>query len=343
MEQITFEDRDSWSEELLALHRRIGHYFTRSEPRQRSLNYIQGLLSPGERKNGWQVAEHVGEATPDGMQRLLNAADWDADGVCDELARYVVERLGTDETVLVVDETGFLKKGNHSAGVKRHYSGTAGGVANGQVGVFLAYTSTKGTAFIDRELFLPEDWLQNRARCGRAGLPEDRHFLSKPQLASVMLQRAFAAGVEAAWVTAASLYSSSKLRRMLELRQQAYVLGVTSRFLLRFEGLPQVKVKALFAELPATSWQRLSAGRGSRGERLFDWAWLTLKNLGKDSASTPSQAATSKETRFDKWVLARRHSDSGNLDYYIVFAPANTSLTQVVTGAGKRWTLSNGL
>ena len=185
MEQLRFEDVEVWSEELLALHRRIGHHFARSEPRRRSLGYMKGLLSPVERKNGWQLAEYVGELTPDGMQRLLNAADWDVDGVRDELTNYVVEQLGSDEVVLVVDETGFLKKGAHSVGVKRQYSGTVGGVDNCQVGVFLAYTTAKGTAFIDRGLFLPEDWIQDRKRCRRAGIPEDRHFLSKPQLASV--------------------------------------------------------------------------------------------------------------------------------------------------------------
>lgn len=345
MEEMTFEDIEGWSEELLKLHKRIGHHFARSEPRQRSLRYLQGLLSPVERKNGWQLAERVGEATPDGMQRLLNAADWNVDGVRDELASYVVEQLGTEEAVLVVDETGFLKKGNHSAGVKRQYSGTAGGVDNCQVGVFLAYSTTKGTAFIDRELFLPEDWTQDRKRCERVGIPGERPFLSKPQLALIMLQRAFAAGVEAAWVTADSLYSSSRLRRTLEQRQQAFVLGITSRFLLRFmqeEGLRQAKVRELFSELSSTSWQRLSAGRGSKGERLFDWAWLNLKALGESQATVPIQVNTAERTGFDKWVLARRHSDSGNLDYYIVFAPANTSLTQVVQLAGKRWTIETG-
>ena len=345
MTKTTLKDIETWSEELLNLHQRIGHYFARGEPRQRSLSYIQGLLSPVNRKNGWQLEEQAGEATPDGMQRLLNAADWDADGVRDELASYVVERLSADEAVLVVDETGFLKKGNYSAGVKRQYSGTAGGVDNCQVGIFLAYTTAKGTAFIDRELFLPEDWTNDHKRCHAAGIPKDRLFLSKPQLALVMLQRAFATGVEASWITADSLYSSSKLRRNLEQRQQAYVLGVTSRFLLRFmqeEGICQAKVKELFAELPTSSWQRISAGRGSKGERLFDWAWLNLKDLGKDSASTPSQAATSRKTRFDKWVLARRHIHTGNLDYHIVFAPASTTLTQVVQIAGKRWTIETG-
>ena len=345
MTKTTLEDVEVWSEELLALHRRIGHHFGRSEPRRRSLGYMKGLLSPIERKNGWQLSEQAREATPDGMQRLLNAADWDEDGVRDELASYVVEELGSDAAVLVIDETGFLKKGTHSVGVKRQYSGTAGGVDNCQVGVFLAYTSVKGTAFIDRELFLPEDWTQDRERCRRVGIPEDRHFLSKPELALVMLKRAFTAGLEAAWITADSLYSSSKLRRFLEKREQAFVLAITSSFLLRFmqeEGLRQAKVKELFAELPASSWQRRSAGRGSKGERLFDWAWLNLKDLAKDSAFRPSQAATSEETSFDKWVLARRHMDTGKLDYYIVFAPANTTLSQVVTVAGKRWTIETG-
>jgi len=345
MEKTTVKDVDGWTEELLALHGRIGHHFARSEPRKRSLSYIKGLLSPVERKNGWQLAEQASEVTPDGMQRLLNAAEWDADGVRDELASYVVEQLGTDEAVFVVDETGFLKKGTHSVGVKRQYSGTAGGVDNCQVGVFLAYTTAKGTAFIDRELFLPEDWMNDQERCRAAGIPKDRSFLSKPHLALVMLKKAFAAGIEAAWVTADSLYSSSKLRRVLEQRQQAFVLGITSRFLLRFmqeEGLRQAKVKELFDDLSSASWQRLSAGQGTKGERLFDWAWLNLQDLGNDSASIPSQGATNEKTRFDKWVLARRHINTGNIDYYIVFAPASTTLSQVIKIAGKRWTIETG-
>ena len=334
---------EDWTAELQALHKRVTPCFKRAEPRERALRYVQGLLSAVKRKNGWQLAEQAGEATPDGMQRLLNGSQWDAEGVRDELRRYVVEELGSKEAVLVVDETSFLKKGKYSAGVKRQYCGTVGRIENCQVGVFLAYSTTLGTAFIDRELFLPEEWVADATRREAAGVPEERAFLTKPQLAAQMLERALEAGVEAAWVAGDCLYSSSKLRRMLESRQQAYVLAVSSALMLRFfeeEGLRQARVKELFAELPAHTWQRLSAGQGSKGERLFDWAWLRLRDLGRRA---PDARSPFQDTGFDKWLLARRNiSDENELDYYLVFAPEATSLEQAVQVAGARWTIETG-
>lgn len=334
---------EDWAGELQALHTRIAPFFKRAEPRQRALSYLQGLLSSVARKNGWQLAEQAGEATPDGMQRLLNGAQWDAEGIRDELRGYAVEQLGSKEAVLVVDETSFIKKGEHSVGVKRQYCGTVGRIENCQVGVFLAYATSLGTVFIDRELFLPEEWVADPTRRRAAGIPEERVFLTKPQLASQMLERALDAGVQAAWVAGDCLYSSSKLRRMLESRQQAYVLAVSSSFLLRFfeeEGLRQAKVIELFAELPTHAWQCLSAGQGSKGERLFDWAWLRLWDLGD---RLPESKRPYEDYGFDKWLLARRNlNDVNELDYYLVFAPEAALLEQAVKVAGARWTIETG-
>ena len=337
------EQMQGWAGELQALHTRLTPYFRRAEPRRRVLSYMQGLLSPVERKNGWQLAEQAGEATPDGMQRLLQGACWDTEGVRDELRRYALEQLGSEAAVLVVDETSFIKKGKHSVGVKRQYCGTVGRIENCQVGVFLAYATERGTAFIDRELFLPEEWAADPVRRETTGVPDEIAFLSKPGLASQLLERTLDAGIKAAWVAGDCLYSSSKLRRVLEQRQQAYVVGISSAFMLRFfeeEGLRQAKVRELFGELPASAWQQLSAGQGNKGERLFDWAWIRLWNLGQHA---PDVRSSLQEMGFDKWLLARRNlNDVDELDYYLVFAPEHVSLEQVVQVAGTRWTIETG-
>lgn len=299
------------------------------------------MLSAVERKNGWQLAEQAGETTPHGTQRLLSAARWNADLVRDDMRSYVLENLGLENGVLVVDETGFVKKGERSVGVKRQYSGTAGRIENCQVGVFLAYASKKGTAFIDRELFLPEEWAQDQQRRKEAGVPRERKFLSKPQLAQQMLKRAFKAGVRPAWVVADTVYSSWKVRMFLEEQRQPYVLAVPSNFMLRFvgeDGLQQPRIAKLFAALKPKAWQRLSAGSGSKGERLYDWAWLSLREL---STSHPALAPLI-EPGFDRWFLARRSLDDKDMAYYLVFAPERTTLAEVVGVAGSRWVIETG-
>src|SRR4029079_6099851 len=167
---------DAWGE----LHARIGRRFARVEARERGERFLAGLLERVERKNGWQLAEAIGEAGPRGVQRLLSAATWDTDGVRDDLRAYVVDHLGDEATgVLIVDETGFLKKGRKSCGVARQYSGTAGATENCQVGVFLACASTEGTAFIARARYLPQEWTDDRARRTEAGIPEATNFAPK--------------------------------------------------------------------------------------------------------------------------------------------------------------------
>jgi SRSO17 transposase len=219
---------EDWAGEIYTLKGRIRDCFKRVEVRERAISYIQGLLSTVERKNGWQLAEQMGESTPDGTQRLLNGSVWDVEGVRQALVQWVVEELGSETGVLVIDETGFLKKGRHSAGVKRQYSGTAGRIENCQIGVFLAYASGEHYTLLDRELYLPEEWAKDPQRRQQAGIPDTVTFATKPVLARQMLERAFTAGVPARWVTADSIYGSDgKLRRFLEACGQAYVLAVS--------------------------------------------------------------------------------------------------------------------
>jgi SRSO17 transposase len=309
--------------------RRLAPYFARSESRQRVMAYLRGLLSEAERKNSWQVAEVCGEPTPYGFQYLLSRADWDAEAVRDELRHYVMQHLGDPNGVLVLDETGFLKKGQHSAGVARQYSGTAGKVENGQIGVFLRYASPLGHTLLDRELYLPKAWAEDGERCRQAGIPTDRAFATKPQLARQMLARAFAAGVPAQWVTADSVYGDDRrLRLWLEGRPQPYVLAVSSKEYV-WLGSQQRHVKTLLARLPPEGWTRLSAGDGTKGPRWYDWRWLPL---------IAPQAAG-----WGRWLLVRRSlSTPTELTAYVVFAPQATTLEAVVPVAGSRWTVESG-
>ena len=229
---------DARSPALDEVQTRIGPRFRRAEVRQRSRRFLEGLLASVERKNGWQLAEELGERGPRGVQRLLSEADWDEQAVRDEMRAYVLDHLGEEDGLLVVDETGFLKKGKKSAGVARQYSGTAGRRENCQVGVLLLYASTRGAAFIDRELSLPEEWTADRVRCREAGIADSVGLATKGELAHRMLKRAFAAGVKAAWVVGDSVYGSDEVRRWLEGQQQSYVLAVPETHPLWIEGRP---------------------------------------------------------------------------------------------------------
>ena len=287
---------------------------------------MRGLMSALPRKNGWQVAEQAGEKTPDGMQRLLNAAAWDVEGVRDELRDYVIEGLGTPEGILVVDETGFLKKGRHSVGVKRQYSGTAGRIENCQIGVFLGYASQKGRALIDRELYVPQEWVADQNRRREARVPESVAFQTKPELAQRMLERAFGSGVPAAWVTGDSVYGGDRrLRRWLEEQQRWFVLGIGKDEAL-WRGYEQKRADEWAAHLTAEDWQPLSCGAGAKGPRLYDWALLPLPRWGQDAGVLHA-------------LLVRRNLQDGELAYFVVFAPAGTSLQTLVWVAGQRWTI----
>jgi SRSO17 transposase len=325
----SIEELRSWADRLEEVQERLAPYFERAEPRQRAMAYLRGLLSITERKNGWQLAELAGEATPDGMQRLLNSAHWDADQVRDDLQQYILTYLDDPEAVLVVDETGFLKKGKKSAGVAAQYTGTAGKIANSQIGVFLAYANRYGAVLLDRELYLHADWEKDSERCQEAGVPQERRkTIPKPTLAKQMLARAFAHGVKAAWVTGDTVYGGDyKLRSWLEERLQPYVLAVPKNQRI---GLTQ-RADEVVASWEASAWQRLSAGEGSQGPRFYDWAWQSL-----DFRWT--------EPGWKQWLLARRSlSDPTEIAYYFVFAPESVSLQQVVRAAGSRWQVEEAI
>jgi len=323
---VALETVREWTLWLTEVERRIGAQFARREARWHAGAYLRGLLSPVERKNGWQIAEINGETTPYGVQHLLGRAQWDADALRDDLRPYVVEHLGASQAVLVVDETGFLKKGQHSAGVARQYSGTAGRVENCQIGVFLTYAGPQGHVMLDRELYLPKEWTNDEARCKGAGMPAERLFATKPQLAQQMLQRAFDAGVPAAWVAGDSVYGDNRsLRLWLEEHGHAYVLAVSGKEYVGRAGR-QWQVKTLLAMLEEENWCRLRAGDGTKGPRWYDWRWLPL--------STPLHP------HWRRWLLVRRSlSDPTERPAYIVCAPAGTALDTVVQVAGRRWTV----
>jgi SRSO17 transposase len=318
---------EGWAAQFERLCERIGPRFARPEVRRRAAAFLRGLLGDVERKNGWQLAEHAGETTPDGMQRLLTTTRWDADALRDDVRAYVVEQLGDPGGVLVVDETGFLKKGTKSAGVQRQYSGTAGRIENCQVGVFLTYASTKGRALIDRELYLPKEWAADPGRRAEAHVPEQVTFQTKPQLAQQMLARAVEVQVPTGWVTADEVYGGdARLRAFLEEHDLAYVLAVKATqplWAAGEQGPAELPARELVAGLPARAWRRLSAGDGAKGPRVYDWARVALTRPG-----WPGRGF---------WLLARRRLSDGELAYYVCFGPARTTLAELVGVAGIRW------
>jgi SRSO17 transposase len=320
-----------WAAGLDDVQSRIGRRFARSEPRARAGAYVRGLLAPLERKNGWTLSEQAGEPSPDGMQRLLYGADWDAALVRDDLREYVVEHLGDPGAVLVVDETGFLKKGSKSAGVARQYSGTAGRVENCQVGVFLGYASPAGRTFIDRELYLPTAWTDDRARCAEAGIGAGVGFATKPELAVAMLTRALDAGTPAAWLTGDEVYGQHPgLRRFCERRGLSYVLAVASSQRVWATGTGQVPARqcraaALAAAIPAQAFKKISAGAGAKGPRVYAWARAQTHPRPDDGARS--------------WLLVRRRLTDGERAYYLCHAPAATQLAELARVAGTRWAI----
>ncbi|WP_433394022.1 IS701 family transposase [Micromonospora sp. KLBMP9576] len=312
-----------WRAGLDDLLARFAHRFGRAEPRRQALTYLVGLLSPLASKNGWTLAEAAGDTTPDRMQRLLNRSAWDPDAVRDDLFVYVTEHLGHDDGVLIVDETGFLKKGIKSAGVQRQYSGTAGRTENCQLGVFLAYASPAGRTLIDRELYLPRGWCDDPARRAEAGIAANVEFATKPALGLRMVERAIVAGLPARWVTADEAYGQdSKFRTWLQQQRIGYVLAVP-----RNQRVPTMvgnsRPDVLAAAAPRLAWKRRSCGDGAKGPRLYDWAVASLPGVDDD---------------YGHWLLIRRSiTDPTDLAYYLCFGPAETLDEDLIRIAGTRW------
>jgi SRSO17 transposase len=316
-----------WFEELATLKDRIGALFRRAEPRRQIGLLLEGLIGGAERKNGWQLAEYAGDPAPWRMQALLGRTLWDQERARDICRDYVIERLGDPSGVLVLDETGFLKKGSHSVGVGRQYSGTAGRIENCQVGVFLGYASPRGHALIDRRLYLPKDWIEDAGRRKATGVPDDVQFATKPKIGIAMIAAALDAGVPCAWVLGDSVYGSDKtLRVMLENRDKPYVLSIRGNERLMMGDFRTHTAEELATDLPADQWRRLPAGQGSKGPRLYDWARLRLFRL----QSPP----------WDHWLLIRRSiSDPTDMAFHVTFGPHVTQLDELAAVAGLRWTI----
>lgn len=319
-----------WDAELAALKARLAPVFWRKELKATAGAFLDGLLSTISRKTGWQMAEQAGLDRPYQMQSLLGRSVWDEEALREDVRAYVFEALGEADGVLVVDETGFVKKGEHSVGVARQYSGSAGRIENSQVGVFLAYASRFGQALIDRRLYLPESWAKDRVRRRKAHVPEDIVFATKTEIAREMISIALDAGAPCAYVLADAAYGGdSRLRRILEDRGQPYVLAIRSNHSLRFitpDGSVQTDPETLADAFAPEAFATHAAGEGSKGLRLYDWARFRLP--------------WTCDERFERWLLIRRNRrDPAKRAYYFVFAPAGASLADLAGVAGVRWAI----
>jgi SRSO17 transposase len=287
-------------------------------------NYLRGLLGSAERKNGWQLSEYIGASTPYALQQFLYRGRFSADALRDRQREYVCENLGEADGSLIVDETGFLKQGKHSCGVKRQYSGTAGRVENCQIGVFLTYASGKGHSPIDRKLYMPEDWMNDPERRKKAGVPEELTFQTKPQIAFDMLKDTTAAGVPYTWVAGDCVYGEyTDMRAWLEENHKCYTFSISGKAYV-WLGLEQKSVKSILSNLPDAGWFEASCGAGSKGERIYDWLAIAI-NPGTVQG-------------FERSMLVRR-GKSGEIRAYICFAPTDTPKQKLIEKIGLRWTI----
>ncbi|MGW9454348.1 IS701 family transposase [Streptomyces sp. NPDC055632] len=319
-----------WAAELDLVFARVAGRFARADLRWRMRDYVRGLLGQAARKNGWQLAEWAGHRMPDGFQRLLNSSRWDADALRDDVRSYVGESLGPNG-VLIIDNTGFIKKGTTSAGVARQYTGTSGKIVNCQIGVFAAYATGSGRALVDRELYLPKAWMSDRDRCRAAKIPDERGFATKGELARDIVRRCLAAGLPAAWVTADEAYGQDwNFRRLLEQFDVGYVVAVPkSQQIKSLVGI--WRIDQLIEDAPADVWQRLFCGDGAKGPRVYDWAAAKLPaNLVFDP-DPPTH---------HRWVMARRSlSDPEEVAYYLAYAPVGVEIAELARIAGSRWAI----
>jgi SRSO17 transposase len=350
---MTQEELEQWQEEFEAFHARFADLFERSESREQAKKYLRGLLTEAERKNSWQVAEAVGDRIPDRMQRLLYRVPWDADAARDRLQQFVIETFGDSQGIGVVDETGFLKKGTHSVGVARQYLGAAGKLENGQVATVLSYAAKGAHVFLDRRLYLPEEWAWDKERRALARVPQEVRFATKPEQAIAMLLHAWEQGVPMRWVTGDEVYGDSpRLRETIQAHGRFYVLAVSAntrvwtqrpevqepqeqtggrpRVAPRVvQGAPKAQmVSEVVANLPAHAWKRLAVMQGEKGAIEYHWARTRVVE-SRDRLPGP-----------EVWLLARRSlSDPKQLAYYLAYVPARTSLETKVRVASSRYTV----
>jgi SRSO17 transposase len=328
-----------WASSLRDIKGRIRPLFQQQRMAASAGLFLDALLGPERRKTGWMRAEAAGDPGPWRQQALLGRAQWDADALRDLVRDYAVETLAEPDAVLVVDETGFLKQGRSSCGVARQYTGSAGKITNCQIGVFAAYVSGRGHAFIDHALYLPKAWTDDPARMAAAHVPPTVKFATKPQLAAAMIQRAIAADVPFAWVAADSVYGVGGIEMMLRRAGKGYVLGVSASHPFNsWVGKPEIGGSAaqIAAELDKGAWQRLSAGAGSKGERLYEWAYCELADL---------DAAAYDESLSGLWtrgLLIRRSLTDGEFAFFSTWCPAGTGIATLVGVEGRRWAIEDG-
>jgi SRSO17 transposase len=333
------ETLELWAASLREVKTRMRPLFTQDRVAASAGLFLDGLLGEERRKTGWMRAEAAGDPGPWRQQAILGRGCWDADGLRDIVREYALEHLAADDAVLVVDETGFLKQGKASCGVARQYTGSAGKITNCQIGVFAAYVSDRGHAFIDRALYLPKAWADDPARRAGAHVPQEIAFATKPHLARAMVERAIAAGVPFAWVVGDSIYGVSEIEMALRRAGKGYVLGVNSNSQFTSWGAkPPVAgtAAAIASTLDPSAWRRLSAGAGAKGERLFDWAYLELADL---------EAAEYNKSLPGLWtrgLLIRRNTADGELAFFATWCPTGTPAAVLVTVEGQRWAIEDG-
>src|SRR3954465_6472892 len=330
---------DLWASSLREVKERMRPLFTQERVAASAHAFLDGLLGPERRKTGWMRAEAAGDKGPWRQQAILGRARWEADALRDIVRDYALETLADPEAGLVFDETGFLKQGEASCGVARQYTGSAGKVTNCQVGVFAAYVSRHGHAFGDRALYLPKAWTDDPARLSAAHVPPEVTFATKPRLALAMIERAVAAGVPFAWVAAASVYGVGEIETALRRAGKGYVLGVSgSHPSSSWGGKPPVAGTAeeIARALPASAWARLSAGDGTKGARLHDWAYLELADL---EAAEDGDGLSGLWTR---GLLVRRSIADGGLAFFSTWCPAGTETAALVEVEGRRWAIEDG-
>jgi SRSO17 transposase len=327
-----------WASSLRAVKERMRPLFTQERVAASANAFLDGLLGPERRKTGWMRAEAAGDNGPWRQQAILGRGRWEADALRDIVRDYALETLADPDAVLVFDETGFLKQGKASCGVARQYTGSVGKVTNCQIGVFAAYASCHGHAFIDRALYLPKPWASDPARRAATHVPAAVGFATKPQLASSMIRRAIEADVPFAWVTGDSVYGVGAIEMDLRKAGKGYVLGVKSDHpFTSWLGKPVVSGTAeeIMQSLDASAWQRLSAGEGTKGPRLYDWAYLELADLDA------SEYDSGQRGLWTRGLLIRRNPADGACAYFTTWCPAGTGIETLVAVEGQRWSIED--